>query len=102
MPKTALSGLDNSLAPAADVLPFASRPFVDPDPYGQFTYTSRLDALRGISDILHRPLARLADNDLAFVNALVDRTLDKATIKKDITDRFSPKRQAATEETEGC
>jgi len=102
VPKAALSGLDDSLARAADVLPFTSQPFVDPDPYGQFTFANRLDALRGISDMLHRPLARLAEDDLAFVNALVDRTLDKATIEKDIAARFSPKRQAATEEPEGC
>ena len=102
VPKAALSGLDDSLARAADVLPFTSQPFVDPDPYGQFTYASRLDALRGISDLLHRPLARLAEDDLAFVNALVDQTLDKATIEKDIAARFSPKRQAATEEPEEC
>ena len=84
------------------MLLFTSQPFVDPDPYGQFTYASRLDALSGISDLLHRPLARLAEDDLAFVNSLVDRTLDKATIEKDIAARFSPKRQAATEEPEGC
>lgn len=100
VPRLALSGLDSSLAKAADVLPFASQPFVDPDPYGEFSYSSRLDALRGVSDLLHKPLARLTDEDLSFVNDLVDRTLDKAEIKQEITARFSPKRPDAEKESE--
>ena len=100
VPGTAFSGLSSSLAKAADVLPFASQPFIDPDPYRQFTYSNRLDALRGISDLLHKPLARLTEDDLSFVNALVDRTLDKDAIKLEITARFSPMRPVAEEENE--
>ena len=100
VPRSALSGPDSSLAKAADVLPFASQPFVDPDPYGEFTYSNRLDALRGISDLLHKPLARLTDEDLAFVHDLVDQTLDKAEIKQEIAARFSPKRPVIEEESE--
>ena len=81
-------------------MPFASQPFVDPDPYGEFTYSNRLDALRGISDLLHKPLARLTDEDLAFVHDLVDQTLDKAEIKQEIAARFSPKRPVIEEESE--
>ena len=33
----------------------------DEPPYGEFTYSNRLDALRGVSDLLHKPLARLTD-----------------------------------------
>jgi len=103
VPKAALSGLDDGLARTAEILPFNARPFVDPDPYGQFTYANRLDALRGVSDKLRKPLARLAEDDLVFVNALVARTLDRAAIDQEITARFSPKRQtAATEETDPC
>ena len=94
VPRAALSGVDGSLARAAVVVPLRGQPFVDPDPYGQFTYGSRLDALRGVSDLLHRPLARLAEDDLAFINALVERTLDKAAIKQAVQERFLPKRPA--------
>ena len=97
-----MSGEDESLARAADVLALRRQPFVDPDPYGQLTYAGRLDALRGVSDLLHRPLARLDEDDLAFVNALVERTLDKATIERDIMARFLPKRPAASKETSQC
>ena len=101
VPRAALSGVDGSLARAA-VVPLREQPFVDPDPYGQFTYGSRLDALRGVSDLLHRPLARLAENDLAFINALVERTLDKAAIKQAVQERFLPKRSAADKENAQC
>lgn len=103
VPKAALSGLGDGLARSAEVVPLNARPFVDPDPYGQFAYRNRLDALRGVSDKLRKPLARLAEEDLAFVNDLVARTLDKAVIAQEITARFSPKRQSAdTEETDPC
>ena len=102
VPRAALSGVDDSLARAADVLPLRRQPFVDPDPYGQFTYGGRLDALRGVSDLLHRPLTRLADDDLAFINALVERTLDKAVIEQAVLERFLPKRPAANKESAQC
>lgn len=99
VPRAALSGAEHGLAHSAKVLSFDSQPFVDPDPYGQFTYQGRLDALRGIADLLCKPLARLAENDLEFVNALVDLTLDKATIKQEVTARLSGKRPATNEES---
>ena len=102
VPRAALSGVDGSLTRAADVVPLRRQPFVDPDPYGQFTYGGRLDALRGVSDLLHRPLARLAEDDLVFINALVERTLDKAAIKQAVQERFLPKRSAADKENATC
>ena len=92
-----MSGADESLARTADVLRLRRQPFVDPDPYGQLTHSSRLDTLRGVSDLLHRPLARLNEDDLAFVNALV-----KAAIEQDIRARFLPRRPGAAEETSQC
>ena len=102
VPRAALSGVDGSLARAADVVPLRRQPFVDPDPYGQFTYGGRLDALRGVSDLLHRPLARLGEDDLAFINALVERTLDKAGIEQAVLERFLPKRSPASKESTQC
>ena len=101
VPRAALSGVEGSLARAA-VVPLRGQPFVDPDPYGQFTYGDRLDALRGVSDLLHRPLARLGEDDLAFINALVERTLDKAVIEKAVLERFLPKRSAVDKENAQC
>lgn len=101
VPRAAMSGVDGSLARAA-VVPLRGQPFVDPDPYGQFTYGGRLDALRGVSDLLRRPLARLAEDDLTFINALVERTLDKAAIEQAVLNRFMPKRPAVDKENASC
>ncbi|MYF77401.1 MAG: transposase family protein [Acidobacteria bacterium] len=102
VPRAALSGGDGRLAHAADIVELRSQAFVDPDPYGQFTYASRLDALRGISDMLHLPLARLAEDDLAFVNELVGRTLEKAVIRQEVMDRFPRGSADARKETPQC
>lgn len=102
VPRAALSGTHDLLAPASNVIALAAQPFKDPDPYGQFTYADRLDALRGISALLHRPLARLAEDELVFVHALVARTLDKAIIAHDIKARFSRKRPADPEDGPKC
>ena len=102
VPRTALAGDGGGLAHAADIVELRSQDFVDPDPYGQFTYGCRLDALRGISDMLHLPLARLAEDDLAFVNELVGRTLEKAAIRQEIMDRFPRGSADARKETPQC
>jgi len=88
VPRAALTGPTGDTAPIADIVTLPSRAFVDPDPYDPFTSASRVEALRGIADILRRSLGRLTDDDLVFVNALADRTLDKGTIKQEIMDRF--------------
>ena len=92
LPRTALSGGSGAAAglsvATATVLAFPSQPFLDPDPYRQLAYADRLDALRGVSTLLRRPLARLAEDDLAFVNALVDRTRDTADIAAAVRSRF--------------
>ena len=56
------------------------------------TYASVLDARRGIAELLARPLAKLAEEDLRFVDALVSRTLDKQEIAAAIRSRFKKKR----------
>ena len=106
LPRAALSGASGAVlgpgAATAAVLPFPSRPFIDPDPYHQLAYADRLDALRGVSALLKRPLARLAEDDLAFVNALVDRTLDKAEIAAALQRRFFRKDPDLPEESPEC
>lgn len=62
--------------------------FADPDPWQQMTYASALDARRGIATLLSRPLGKLADADLQFVDDLVSRTLDKAEIAEAVRARF--------------
>ncbi len=103
IPRTALSGVDTEhMVNVSDIVELRSQAFVDPDPYGQFTYANRLEALRGISDILHLPLARLDAEDLSFVNELVERTLGKAVIKQEVAERFPPGSLRARKDPPQC
>jgi hypothetical protein len=92
IPRTVLSGV-NDARPRAEVIPLVRTAFTDPDPWQQLTYASVLDARRGIAALLERPLAKLAEDDLQFVAALVARTLDKAEIATAIRARFTKKRE---------
>jgi hypothetical protein len=50
-----------------------------------------LDARRGIAELLARPLGRLGEDDLQFVDELLARTLDKAEIASAVRARFNKK-----------
>jgi hypothetical protein len=91
VPRTALGGAEDERA-RAEVIPMVRTAFVDPDPWRQMTYASVLDARRGIAQLLARPLAKLAEDDLRFVDALVSRTLDKQEIAAAVQSRFKNKR----------
>ena len=102
VPSAAWGGVDQSLARTADGPAVRRRPFVDPDPCGHLAHAGGLDARRGVSDLLHRPLVRLGEDDFAPLNALVERTLDKAVIERDTRTRFLPRRPGAAEGTSQC
>ena len=73
---------------SAEIIPLPRQAFVDPDPYNQFTYRSRVEALKAIADRLRQPLTKLDEADRVFVQALVRRTLDKGQIAEEIKARF--------------
>ncbi len=91
VPRTALGGTEAERS-QAEIIPLVRTAFTDPDPWRQMTYASVLDARRGIAELLARPLAKLAEEDLRFVDALVSRTLDKQEIAAAIRSRFKKKR----------
>jgi hypothetical protein len=90
LPRTALSG-GSDLVPAGRREPPA-RPFVDPDPFRTLTFPTVIAAKLAIAETLRVPLAKLAADDLVFVNDLVQRTLDRATVLAAIRERFPPGR----------
>jgi hypothetical protein len=90
VPRTALSGVDPA-GSRAEVVHLVRKAFTDPDPWHQIAYASALDARRGIAELLARPLGRLGDDDLQFVDELVARTLDKAEIASAVRARFNNK-----------
>jgi hypothetical protein len=56
------------------------QPFTDPDPFHELTFPSALDAKRAIADHLALPLARLAPEQLAALNTLLEETLAKQRV----------------------
>jgi hypothetical protein len=90
VPRSALGGPD-SAPTRAEVIPLVRTAFTDPDPWHQIAYASALDARRGIAELLARPLGRLGEDDLQFVDELVARTLDKAEIASAVRARFNKK-----------
>ena len=89
LPRAALSGeadvVMTSSRPAA-VTPV--RPFRDPDPFHELAFASPLAARRAIADEVRLPLAKLSDDDRAFIDALLVRTLGRPEILAAVRDRF--------------
>ena len=53
-------------------------PFQDPEPFQEFTYPTVLSAKRAIADFLNQPLAKLNEEQMAFINQiLIDAILSK-------------------------
>ena len=88
VPRDAVSGTDPDPELTAAVVPLRRVGFVDPDPWRERTFTNARKARRAIADQLCRPLGDLDPDGLAFIDALLDRTLDKQDIKEAIHDRF--------------
>jgi len=65
-------------------------PFRDPDPFRELTFADPLAARRAIADEIRLPLAKLSDEDLAFVDALLARTLARPEMLAAVREHFPP------------
>ena len=63
-------------------------PFQDPDPFQEFTYPTILSAKRAIADYLHKPLAKLNEKQMAFINQILNETLNKKVILEQVKNYF--------------
>jgi hypothetical protein len=73
------------------VLEFPRISFVDPDPFQEFSFNSVIAAKKAIADELRTPLAKLTDEQMAYVNELVNQTLNKQEVMTQIKHYFPPK-----------
>lgn len=64
------------------------RPFRDPDPFHELAFANPLAARRAIADEVRAPLARLSEDDRAFIDALLTRTLSRPEILAAVRERF--------------
>jgi hypothetical protein len=87
LPRAAASGDDGvvMIRPAAAV---PVRPFRDPDPFHELMFASPLDARRAIADEVRLPLAKLSDDDRAFIDALLARTLARPEVLAAVREHF--------------
>jgi hypothetical protein len=61
-----------------------------PDPFHELAFPSALDAKRAIADHLGLPLAKLAPEQLAALNVLLETTLAKQTVWQYVRHHLDP------------
>lgn len=88
VPKAVLEGYP-ALAPARAPTP-PRRAFVDPDPFREFTFSNRITAKLAIAEALGMPLARLSEEERAFIDAVVAETLGRRTVMERVMTRLRP------------
>ena len=92
LPRAALSGenavIMTGMRREADAVSVPVRPFRDPDPFHELVFANPIAARRAIADAIRVPLATLPDDDRAFIDALLNRTLERPEIIAAIRDRF--------------
>ncbi len=95
LPQTAWSGNRELqfLARTQTAPSLAVVPFIDPDPFQEFTYPTVLAAKGAIADYLALPLARLSESERAFIDRLLGETLNKKVILERVRHYFKEKRE---------
>jgi hypothetical protein len=92
LPRAALSGEDgvvmtSTSTPAVSVT-VPVRPFHDPDPFHELRFASPIAARRAIAEEIRLPLAKLSDDDRAFIDALLAKTTARPEILAAVRERF--------------
>ena len=88
VPKAVLEGCP-ALAPEPASAP-PRRAFIDPDPFREFTFSNRITAKLAIAEALGMPLARLPEEERAFIDAVVAETLERRTVMERVMARLRP------------
>jgi hypothetical protein len=92
LPRAALSGEDGVVMIAttthAGAAAIPVRPFQDPDPFHELGFASQIAARRAIAEEIRLPLAKLSDEDRAFIDVLLARTLVRPEILAAVRERF--------------
>jgi hypothetical protein len=89
LPRTALTGLPPEAHPTVVAAP-ALQPFVDPDPFQEFAYPTRVAAKLAIADYLAFPLAKLPPGQLEAIESLLSQTLRKHDVLEYVRTQIQP------------
>lgn len=87
LPASAIGKVE--LPVAENVIPFPVRSFVDPDPFEELTFKNAIEAKRAISRYLLKPLAKLTPEQMAAVENILEKTLNKEEVMTKIKDYFN-------------
>ena len=71
-----------------NVIPFPVRSFVDPDPFKELTFKNSIEAKKAIAYYLVKPLAKLTSEQMAAVESILSKTLNKKEVMTQIKDYF--------------
>ena len=63
--------------------------FVDPDPFQELAFSNTIAAKLAIADFLGKPLAKLAPEQLAQIDAILESTLSKEAVFSQVRDYFA-------------
>ncbi|VTZ26373.1 transposase [Methylocella tundrae] len=95
LPRAALSGTVE-LTPLGPAAAAPSVPFKDPDPFQEFRFPTVLAAKLAIADYLATPLARLSQEDRAYIDSILTGTLERRAIIECVRGYFRRRRREST------
>ena len=98
LPRAALEG--SAPMPTLPAAVPGTVPFDDPDPFRELRFPSVLAAKLAIADYLGRPLAKLAAEDLGYIEALLEETLERRTVITCVRGYFRDRAQRQKENGE--
>jgi hypothetical protein len=89
LPRAALDG-GSAVELPEDLLAPPMQAFVDPDPFQEFTFPTRIAAKLAIADALGMPLAKLPPHQLDEIEMLLGRTLHKQEVFAYVRTQIQP------------
>jgi len=89
LPRAALDG-GTAVELPEDLLAPPRQAFVDPDPFQEFTFPTRIAAKLAIADYLGMPLAKLPPHQLDEIEMLLGRTLHKQEVFAYVRTQIQP------------
>jgi hypothetical protein len=95
LPRAALEAHPRAAALISPSVPRRTVPFVDPDPFQEFSYPNRIAAKRAIAEHLGFPLGKLPLVQLERIDALVAETLNKQEVLARVRECMNPSEEAS-------
>ena len=89
LPPSAIGRVELPTTVAENVIPFPVRSFVDPDPFEELRFKNAIAAKKAIAHYLVKPLAKLNNEQMAAVEAILEESLNKEEVMTKIKDYFS-------------